>query len=214
MTHSQACRHRRFGLTQLHLAWSPVAAAVHHIAAQSHAVHLLYIQVAKSKKELREKEEREAAAKKAADDWKAKQDAEKKLSDERKAATAAGPEKLAEFEAKLAAEAERRRWTDEDEKAYWAEIKRINDEKKAEATAEAKRRKALTKEQREAEDQAKKEEEERKKKEDEEMVLVEEVVVPRGNGIAQESIDPKQVSRLSQLCAIDPIVRDNFNCAF
>jgi hypothetical protein len=99
------------------------------------------VQVAQSKKEKRDKEAAEAAAKKAADDWTAKVAADKALSDRRKTAAAAGPEALAAFEAELAAEAERKKWTADDEKAYWAEIKRINDERKAEAAAEAKRRK-------------------------------------------------------------------------
>jgi hypothetical protein len=43
-----------------------------------------------SKKELHEKEAREAAAKKAAEEWKAKQEADKALLERRKAATAAG----------------------------------------------------------------------------------------------------------------------------
>jgi hypothetical protein len=99
------------------------------------------VQVAQSKKDKRDKEAAEAAAKKAADDWTAKVAADKALSDRRKTAAAAGPEALAAFEAELAAEAERKKWTADDEKAYWAEIKRINDERKAEAAAEAKRRK-------------------------------------------------------------------------
>src|SRR5689334_20074747 len=72
--------------------------------------------------------------------------------------------------------------------AYWAAIKKINDKKKAEAAAEKKRRKALTKEQRAAEDLARKAEEVRKAAEDEEMVLRKETVIMRGNGVDQNTI--------------------------
>lgn len=47
---------------------------------------------------------------------------------------------------------------------------------------------ALSKEARAAEDAAKKAEEERKKAEDDEMVLTEELVVPRGNGVDNNTI--------------------------
>lgn len=50
------------------------------------------------------------------------------------------------------------------------------------AAAEAKRRKALTKEQRDAEDAAKKAAEEAAKASEDEVVLVEQEVVLRGNG--------------------------------
>jgi hypothetical protein len=100
----------------------------------------------------------------------------------------AGPEALAAFEAELAAEAERRRWTEADEKAYWAEIKRINDEKAAAAAAEKKRRKAMTKEERAADDARIKKEQEAEKAANEEVVLREEKVIKRGNGIDQASI--------------------------
>ena len=63
-----------------------------------------------SKKEEREKREREAAAQKAKEEWEAKVAAEKALIEARKAATAAGPDALAEFEAQLMAEAQRRRY--------------------------------------------------------------------------------------------------------
>ena len=68
------------------------------------------------KKEVREKEAREAAAKKAADDWAAKQKAEKDLSERRKAAITAGPDAFEAFVAEQVAEAERKKWTEEDEK--------------------------------------------------------------------------------------------------
>ncbi|KAF8055094.1 SYT1 [Scenedesmus sp. PABB004] len=73
-------------------------------------------------------------------------------------------------------------WTEDDEKALWAEVKRLADEKKAAAAAEAKRVKALTKEQREAEAAAKKAAEEAATAADLAPVLVEEKVKLRGNG--------------------------------
>lgn len=144
--------------------------------------NMTVIKMAMKKKDVREKQQQEAAAKKAAAEWQAKVDAGKKLEEKRKAATTAGPEALKAFEEEYAAELEALKWTEDDEKAYWAEIKRINDEKKAAAAAEAKRRKKLTKEEREAEDAEKKAAEEAKKVEDEAYELVETKVKLRGNG--------------------------------
>lgn len=138
--------------------------------------------MAMKKREVREKQQQEAAAKKTADEWKAKVDAEKALEEKRKVATTAGPEALKAFEEEYAAELEALKWTEEDEKAYWAEIKRINDEKKAAAAAEAKRRKKLTKQERLDEDVVKNALEEAKKVEDEAYELVETKVKLRGNG--------------------------------
>ncbi|WIA39496.1 hypothetical protein OEZ86_005594 [Tetradesmus obliquus] len=140
------------------------------------------IMVAKTAKEVRLEEERKAAAEAAAA---AQKEAAEKAAAAQKASTSGSSS--AEAAAAAAAAAARvpkaaEAWSDEDEKALWAEWKRLADEKKAAAAAEAKRRKALTKEQREAEDAAKKAAEEAAKKAEEEIVLVEQEVVLRGNG--------------------------------
>lgn len=108
---------------------SAPAATIHQhvmVSRNTYIVLLLLLQVAKTAKEVRLQEEREKAAEaaKAA----AKAVAEKAAADKAAASAAAGGSSAA---GKAAAAAASDVWTEEDEKALWAEWKRLNDEKKA-----------------------------------------------------------------------------------
>ncbi len=153
---------------------------------QPYAPHcLLHCQVAKTRKEVRQAEEKAAAAEAAkaaaaAAAEKARTDAAMRATAAAAAASARATGSGAEAAAaeQLAHTVE---WTEDDEKALWAEWKAITDVQKAAAAAEAKRRKALSKEAREAEDAAAAAVKAEAAAADAELVLVEERVRLRGN---------------------------------